>query len=185
MFFLPPYVYAGVVFLNKYGGEKMSVNKEAKIALYEEIKDKLSKATNVVMVDYSGINVEEVTKLRSSCRAAGVEYKVYKNTLVARAAKELGIEGWEQFLEGTNAFAFSYDDVVAPAKIIFEFGKDTEKLTIKCGYMDGKFMSAAEEEALAKLPGKDALIVQLIWTLQGNVRNLAYALNAIKEKMEA
>ena len=69
--------------------------------------------------------------------------------------------------------------------LFFEFGKDTEKLAIKCGYMDGKFMSAAEEEALAKLPGKDALIVQLIWTLQGNVRNLAYALNAIKEKMEA
>ncbi len=184
-FFLPPYVYAGVVFLNKYGGVKMSVNKEAKIALYEEIKDKLSKASNVVMVNYSGVNVEEVTKLRATCRAAGVEYKVYKNTLVARAAKELGIEGWDEFLEGTNAFAFGYEDAVAAAKIVYEFGKDTEKCTIKCGYMDGKFMSAAEEETLAKLPGKDALIVQLIWTLQGNVRNLAYALNAIKEKMEA
>ncbi len=163
----------------------MSINKEAKIALYEEIKEKLSKATHVVMVDYSGVNVEEITQLRSDCRAAGVEYKVYKNTLVSRAAKELGIEGWEQFLEGTNAFAFSYDDVVAPSKILYEFGKKTEKCTIKCGYMDGKVMSVQEEEALAKLPGKDALIVQLIWALQGNVRNLAYALNAIKEKMEA
>jgi len=184
-FYLPPYVYMGVIFLNKYGGQKMSVNKEAKIALYDEIKEKLSKATHVVMVDYSGVNVEEITKLRSECRAAGVEYKVYKNTLVARAAKELGIEGWDQFLEGTNAFAFSYEDVVAPSKILYEFGKKTEKCTIKCGYMDGKVTTVQEEEALAKLPGKDALIVQLIWTLQGNVRNLAYALNAIKEKMEA
>ena len=163
----------------------MSFNKEAKIALYEEIKEKLSKATHVGIVDYSGINVEQVTQLRNECRAAGVDYKVYKNTLVARAAKELGIDGWEQFLEGTNAFAFSYEDVVAPSKILYEFGKKTEKCTIKCGYMDGKVMSVQEEEALAKLPGKDALIVQLIWTLQGNVRNLAYALNAIKEKMEA
>ena len=163
----------------------MSDNKEAKIALYEEIKDKLSKAQHVLMVDYTGVNVEEITALRSECRNAGVEYKVYKNTLVARAAKELGIEGWDEFLSGTNAFVFGYDDVVAPAKIIYEFGKKTEKCTIKCGYMDGKVMTVKEEEALAKLPGKDALIVQLIWALQGNVRNLAYALNAIKEKMEA
>ena len=163
----------------------MSANKDAKIALYEEIKEKFSKASAVVMVDYTGITVEEVTRLRATCRAAGVEYKVYKNTLVARAVKELGIEGWDEFLEGTNAFAFGYDDVVAPAKIVYEFGKEAEKCPIKCGYMDGKFMSAKEEEALAKLPGKDALIVKLIWTLQGNVRNLAFALNAIKEKMEA
>lgn len=163
----------------------MSVNKDAKIALYEEIKDKLSRAKAMVIVDYTGVNVAQVTKLRSDCRAAGVEYKVYKNTLVARACKELGIEGFDEYLEGTNAFAFGYDDVVAPAKIVYEFGKATEKCPIKCGYMDGKFMTAAEEEALAKLPGKDALIVKLIWTLQGNVRNLVYALNAIKEKMDA
>ncbi len=163
----------------------MSVSKEAKIALYEEIKEKLSKAQNVVIVDYSGVTVEEVTKLRSSCREAGVDYKVYKNTLVAKAAKELGIEGLDAYLEGTNAFAFGYDDVVAPAKAVYEFGKDLEKCTIKAGYMDGKLMTADEEIALAKLPGKDALIVKLIWTLQGNVRNLAYALNAIKEKMDA
>lgn len=163
----------------------MSVNKDAKIALYEEIKDKMSRAKAIVMVDYTGVTVEQITKLRADCRAAGVDYKVYKNTLVAKAAKELGIDGLDSYLNGANAFAFSYDDVVAPAKTIFEFGKDTEKCPIKCGVMEGKFMTAAEEEALAKLPGKDALIVQLIWTLQGNVRNLAYALNAIKEKMEA
>ena len=128
MIYLPPYVYMGVIFLNKYGGQNMSVNKEAKIALYEEIKEKLSKATHVVMVNYSGVNVEEITALRSECRAAGVEYKVYKNTLIARAAKELGIEGWDQFLEGTNAFAFSYDDVVAPSKILYEFGKKNRKM---------------------------------------------------------
>ena len=163
----------------------MAIDKNTKIATYAEIKEKLANAKAFVIVDYTGVTVEEVTALRSSCREAGVEYKVYKNTLVARACKELNIEGFDAFLEGTNAFAFSYDDVVAPAKILYEFGKKAEKCPIKCGYMDGKFMSAQEEEALAKLPGKDALIVQLIWTLQGNVRNLAYALNAIKEKMEA
>jgi len=162
----------------------MSVSKEAKVALYEEIKDKLSRAKAMVVVDYTGVTVEEVTKLRADCRAIGVDYKVYKNTLVAKACKELGIEGFDT-LEGTNAFAFGYDDVVAPAKAVFDFGQKAEKCPIKCGLMDGKFMTAAEEEALAKLPGKDALIVKLIWTLQGNVRNLAYALNAIKEKMEA
>lgn len=163
----------------------MSVSKETKVALYEEIKDKLSRAQNVVVLDYTGVTVAEVTKLRNNCREMGVDYKVYKNTLVAKAAKELGIEGLDAYLEGTNAFAFGYDDVVAPAKAVYEFGKDLEKCTIKCGYMDGKVTLADEEVALAKLPGKDALIVKLIWTLQGNVRNLAYALNAIKEKMEA
>ncbi len=163
----------------------MSVSKDAKIALYEEIKDKLSRAKAMVIVDYTGVTVEEVTQLRATCRETGVDYKVYKNTLVAKACKELGIEGFDEYLNGANAFAFGYDDVVAPAKAVFEFGKKTEKCPIKCGLMEGKFMTAAEEEALAKLPGKDSLIVQLIWTLQGNVRNLAYALNAIKEKMEA
>ncbi|MBP5662500.1 MAG: 50S ribosomal protein L10 [Clostridia bacterium] len=163
----------------------MSESKEAKKVLLEEIKDKLSRAKNLVLVDYTGINVEEVTALRVSCRNAGVDYKVYKNTLVAKAAEELGIEGLDSYLTGANAFAFSYDDVVAPAKIMYEFNKTSEKCPIKCGYMDGKPISAEDEIALAKLPGKDALIVQLIWTLQGNVRNLAYALNAIKEKMEA
>lgn len=163
----------------------MSTSKESKAVVYEEIKDKLSRAKAVVMCDYTGITVAEVTELRNSCRAAGVDYKVYKNTLVEKAAKELGIEGLEG-LAGTNAFAFGYDDVVAPAKTLYEFGKKyDEKCPIKGGIMEGKPMSAAEEIALAKLPGKDALIVQLIWTLQGNVRNLAYALNAIKEKMEA
>ena len=185
MLFSPPYVYMGVVFLNNYGGKNMSVKKDAKIALYDEIKEKFSKACAVVIVDYTGVNVEQITKLRASCRAAGVDYKVYKNTLVAKVVKELGIEGLDEYLEGTNAFAFGYEDAVAPAKLLYEFGKENEKCPIKCGIMDGKFMSAAEEEALAKLPGKDALIVKLIWTLQGNVRNLAYALNAIKEKMEA
>lgn len=163
----------------------MAIDKNAKLATYAEIKEKLSNAKAFVILDYTGVTVEEVTALRASCRENNVDYKVYKNTLVARACKELNIEGFDEYLNGTNAFAFSTEDVVAPAKMIYEFGKKTEKCPIKCGYMEGKFMSAAEEEALAKLPGKDALIVKLIWTLQGNVRNLAYALNAIKEQKEA
>ena len=158
---------------------------ESKKQIVADLTETLKSSAAGVLVDYKGINVADDTKLRKELREAGVEYSVVKNTMLRFAAKEAGLEGWDEFLEGTNAFAFGYDDVVAPAKIVYEFGKEAEKCPIKCGYMDGKFMSAKEEEALAKLPGKDALIVKLIWTLQGNVRNLAYALNAIKEKMEA
>ena len=99
--------------------------KEAKVA---EIKEKLEKATSVVLSQYQGLTVEEDTVLRKNLREAGVEYKVYKNTLVTIAAKELGLEGIVEYLEGPVAIAFGYEDVTVAARVLNDFAKDHKKL---------------------------------------------------------
>lgn len=174
----------------------MSSNRLAKEQIVNEIKEKLENAVSLVLVDYRGLNVEEVTELRKKSREAGVEYKVYKNTLMTRALKELGIEGLESYLEGPNAIAFGYDDPVTPAKIISEFAKGHEKLEIKAGMVEKKLLSLEEVKALADLPSKEVLVAQVLGglnapitgfvnVLQANIRNLVYALDAIREKKSA
>ena len=165
----------------------MSKNLGPKEAVVSEVKDKLEKSSAVVLVDYKGINVEDVTDLRKRFREAGVDYKVYKNTLFKRATSELGMESLHEFLQGTVAVAFGYDDVVAPAKTINQFLKDKPKvpITVKVGLVEGKMMNASEIKALGDLPSKDVLIAMLLGGLQGSIRNLAYMLNSIKEKKEA
>lgn len=169
---------------------------QAKKDIVEEIKEKVNESEAVVLVDYRGLNVEEITKLRKECRDAGVDYKVYKNTLMRFAFKDAGFEEFTEFLTGPNAVAFGYDDPVQAAKITSDFSKEHDKLEIKVGIVDGKIIDVKEVEALASLPSKEELVAQalrglnapitgLVNVLQGNIRNLAYALNAIKEKKEA
>jgi large subunit ribosomal protein L10 len=160
----------------------------------ELIKDKLSKAKSVVIVDYSGTNANDQIKLRAMIKSAQGEMFVTKNSLInlAVAEKEL-----EQSLVGMNALIISYEDAVAALKKLFEFKDEAEKLEIKQGLMmaDGKIqiLSPDEVEQLSKLPGKDELMVMMIQRLQGpayglvNVlnagpRNLVYALQAIADK---
>lgn len=174
----------------------MSAKIESKKQIVQEIKEKIDKAQSVVLVDYRGLNVEEVTELRKQCREAGVEYKVYKNTLMRFAFKELGLEDFNNHLTGPNAVAFGYDDPVSPAKVTNEFSKDHNSLEIKAGVVDGKIVGLDEIKALADLPSREVLIAQVLGglngpisgfanVLQGTIRNLVYALNAIKEKQEA
>ncbi len=165
----------------------MSKNLGPKEAIVSEVKEKLQKSNSVVLVDYKGINVEDVTELRRRFREAGVDYKVYKNTLFKRATSELGIEELHEYLQGTVAVAFGYEDAVAPAKAINQFVKDKPKtpISVKVGYVEGKMMNAEGVKALGDLPSRDVLIAMLLGGLQGSMRNLAYALNTIKEQKEA
>ncbi|MGI6585682.1 MAG: 50S ribosomal protein L10 [Gracilibacteraceae bacterium] len=165
----------------------MSKNLEQKQNQVSEVKEKLQKSNSVVLVDYKGINVEDVTDLRKRFREAGVEYKVYKNTLFKRAASELGMELFHEYLQGPVAVAFGYEDAVAPAKTINQFLKDKPKapISVKVGYIEGKLMSVDEVKALGDLPSREVLIAMLLGGLQGSIRNLAYVLNTIKEKKEA
>lgn len=109
----------------------MSAIIEAKKQLVDEIAEVLSNSVSTVIVDYRGLTVAEVTDLRSQLREAGVEYKVYKNTMVRRAAEKAGIEGLDEFLTGPTAIATSSEDAVAAAKVISGFAKDHEALEIK------------------------------------------------------
>ena len=160
-------------------------NRQIKEAKVLEIKEKLEKAQGVVLADYQGLSVEEDTMLRKSLREAGVEYKVYKNSLVTRAANELGLGDVVQYLEGPVSIAFGYEDATAPARVLNNFAKDHKKLELKAGIVDGIVYDKAGVEKLATIPSKEVLISKLLYLLQSPVRSVAIALNAIAEKKEA
>lgn len=167
----------------------------AKSQNVEEIKEKLSRAQSIVVVDYRGLNVEQLTELRSKYRSAGVEYKVYKNTMMRFAFKDAGLEEFNQFLKGPSAIAIGYDDPVQAAKITAEFAKTNDKLEIKAGIVDGKVIDVNGVNSLANLPSREVLIAQVLGgfnapiqgfanVLQGTIRGLAIALNAIAEQKQ-
>ena len=159
-------------------------NRQIKEAKVLEIKEKLEKAQGVVLADYQGLSVEEDTMLRKSLREAGVEYKVYKNTLVRRAAKEVGIEEFNnELLVGTNAIAFGYDDPIAPARVIKEFMEDHPKMKLKMGVVEGEFYNEAQIVEFANIPPREVLLAKLLGSLKAPMSNFVYLLDAvIKEK---
>ncbi|AMX00509.1 50S ribosomal protein L10 [Rummeliibacillus sp. G93] len=157
---------------------------EMKQAVVQEIADKFKNAASVVVVDYRGLSVAQVTELRKQLREAGVEFKVYKNTLVRRATVEAGHEDLNEVLTGPNAIAFSNEDVVAPARIINNFAKENEQLEIKAGLIEGAYADVAEVKALAELPSREGLLSMLLSVLQAPVRNFALATKAVAEQKE-
>lgn len=163
----------------------MNKNRQMKQAKVEEIKEKLQKSQSVVLASYQGLTVEEDTQLRKSSREAGVEYKVYKNTLVILAAKELGIEGLDEHLQGPISIAIGYDDVTAPARILNDFAKTHKKLELKAGLVQGEIYDADKVKQLANIPSKDILIAKLLGSIKSPLSKFAYLLNAIKESKES
>lgn len=153
-----------------------------KETLVQAAAEKFESAASVVIVDYRGLTVEEVTNLRKQLRDAGVEMKVIKNSILSRAAKKVGLDGLDEVFTGPTAVAFSNDDVVAPAKIIDEFAKDAKALEIKGGVIEGKVSSVEQITALAKLPNREGLLSMLLSVLQAPVRNVAYAVKAVADK---
>ncbi|OTN76855.1 50S ribosomal protein L10 [Enterococcus sp. 8G7_MSG3316] len=155
-----------------------------KSVIVDEVSEKFSAAASVVVVDYRGLTVDEVTRLRKQLRDANVEMKVIKNSILSRAAEKAGLEGLDEVFTGPTAVAFSNEDVVAPAKIINDFAKDAKALEIKGGIIEGKVSSVEEIVALAKLPNREGLLSMLLSVLQAPIRNVAYAVKAVAEKEE-
>lgn len=149
-----------------------------------QIAKELKSAASVVVVDYLGLTVEEVTNLRKQLRESGVQMKVVKNTILRRAAAEAGIEGLDETFTGPSAIVFSEEEVVAPAKIVSQFAEKADKLSIKGGMIEGRVASADEVNALAKLPDRDGLLSMLLSVLQAPVRNTALAIKAVAEAKE-
>ena len=156
--------------------------KEEKVA---EIKDKMSKAKGIVFAKYQGLTVEEDTLLRRKFREAGVEYKVYKNSLTTIAAKELGFDGIVTYLEGPVSVAFGYEDPTVPARILNDFSKEHKILELKAGIVEGKIFDAKQVVELASIPPRDVLIAKLLGSFKAPMSNLVYLLNAIKESKES
>ena len=157
---------------------------EAKKAKVEKLTEIIKNSVSGVLVDYKGINVEEDTKLRKELREAGVNYFVEKNTMLLRAFKECGIEGFEEALNGTTALAVSSDDQTAPARILGKFAEKAgdEKFNLKAGFVEGEIYDQAGVVALSKIPSKDVLLAQLVGSLQGPLQKLAATLNAVADK---
>lgn len=149
---------------------------KAKQDVVQEIVEKLNRAQAMVLVDYRGLNVEQVTDLRNQYRQEQIDYKVYKNTMMRFALKEAGIEGMDEYLTGPNAVAFSFEDPVSAAKVSQKYAKGNDKLVIKAGVVDGKVIDKTGVEALAKLPPKEVLVAQVLGTLNAPITGLATAL---------
>jgi large subunit ribosomal protein L10 len=157
---------------------------ERKKKIVDEIAGKLKDSVSTIVVDYRGLSVSEVTELRKQLRDAHVEYKVYKNTFVRRATAMTDLTALDDSLTGPTAISFSKEDVIAPAKILFNFSKDHEALEIKTGVIEGKPVTMDEIKALAELPSREALLSMLANVLQAPIRNFALGVKAVAEKQE-
>ncbi|MBC5638540.1 MULTISPECIES: 50S ribosomal protein L10 [Ornithinibacillus] len=162
----------------------MSKVMEKKQQIVQEIADKFRESQSTVLVDYRGLDVAEVTELRKQLRDAGVEFKVYKNTMSRRAAEAAELAELNEVLVGPTAIAFSKDDVVAPAKILSNFAKEHEALEIKAGVLDGKIVTLDQIKELADLPNYEGMVSMLLSVLQAPMRNFAYVTKAVAEQKE-
>lgn len=169
------------------------LNIEEKGQVVSEIMEKFQKSSGVVLADYRGLTVAQVTQLRAQLRQAGVEYRVLKNTLVRRAANEVGVEGLDPYLAGPTAVAFSADPV-APAKVLTEFAKANKlkSFQIKAGVVEGKVIGPEGVKALADLPSREVLLTMVVRgmqaplagmvnVLQGPIRKMGYALEEVRK----
>ena len=149
-----------------------------------KLANKIKEAKLVLLTDYRGINVEDVTGLRAELRKANAEYTVIKNNITKRALAEAGIEGLEDLLEGPTAVIMNNDDYLETAKTIYNYSKDNDFYKIKGGVIDGKVMTAEEIITLAKLPSRETLLSMLAGALLGNISKLAVALDQVKVQKE-
>lgn len=157
---------------------------EQKKQVVSEIATKLRESESTILVDYRGLDVAEVTELRKQLREAGVEFKVYKNTMSRRAADEAELSGLNEVLVGPTAIAFSKEDVVAPAKVLNNFAKGHEALEIKGGVIQGNVATVDQIKELADLPSYEGLLSMVLSVLQAPMRNFAYATKAVAEQKE-
>ncbi len=167
-----------------------------KKAVVNDVSEKLKSACAGVIVDYKGINVYEDTKLRRELNEADVDYFVIKNTLLSRAMKEVGIEIESSVLKGTTAIAISKTDYIASARILCKYAGNSKTFNVKSGFVEGKAISVNEINELAELPSKEILVARVIGglnapisglanVLNGTIKGLVVALNAIVEKQSA
>jgi large subunit ribosomal protein L10 len=164
-----------------------------KVAVVDEVRERLSSSSAVLLTEYRGLKVSELAALRRTLRAAGGDYKVYKNTLVRFAARELGVEGSDELFIGPTAIAFVKGDAAAVAKSLRDFARTNPNLVVKGGFLGTKVLSPAEVTTLADLPSRETLLAQLAGAFQAPIqqfagllqalpRNFAYGLKALLEK---
>ena len=169
---------------------------EAKQQITEDLHDRFARSAIIVLTDYKGLDVTSINDLRRKLRESNIEYQVVKNTLLVRAAEETEVALIKDHFKGPSAVAISYDDPVAPAKVLTQFAKDNNKLEIKVGVLNGKVLDLQAIKALATLPSREVMLAQLLSTINAVPtslvrvlaevpRSLLNVLTAIKEQKEA
>lgn len=161
--------------------EKTIAKKQEQV---NELAKEMKESNLVLLTDYRGITVEDVTKLRADLRNTNAEYKVIKNNIIRRALDANGEKELDSLLEGPVALVMTKDDYLAPAKVIYNFTKDHDFYKIKGGIVEGKVMSAEEIITLAKLPSRQELLSKLAGSLLGNITKLAAVLDQVKAQKE-
>jgi len=172
------------------------VNREDKTTEVKNLSEKLNKAKVMIFADYRGLKVSEMTELRSKLREDESWFKVIKNRLMKRALKQEGLDALDKYFTGPTALATSEVDPVNPAKALVEFAKGHDKLEIKGGFLDGKDLTPADLQALAKMPSREVLLARALSSMNAPATNMAgvlaaiprklvYAFNAIKETKQA
>jgi len=168
-------------------------NRKEKEKMVEALREDLSKAKVVVLTDYRGLTVAQINSLRRILKEEGAQYKVVKNTLMRLAVKETGLEKLEPYLEGPTAIAYGYDEPVVPIKVLVKFAKGNDNLSIKAGALEGNILEESDLRRISELPTKEVLLGKTLGcfqaplrgflsVLQGNILNLVYVLNAVKEQ---
>lgn len=169
------------------------MNREQKEAVVSQVSERLSRARAVVLTDFRGLKVEQMTELRHQLREKGLDYMVVKNTLLRLAASGTPTEALLEGLEGPNGMAVGYDDPVDLAKVLTEFAKTNPKFEVRKGLLEGTVIDTAQVEALSKLPSREVLLAQLLGTMNavpqgmvtvmaGIVRSLLNVLKAIEDQ---
>ena len=159
----------------------MSLNIEGKKEVVAEVSARLAKAQAVVLAEYRGLPVQDITQLRSRARAAGVYLRVLKNSLARRAVQGTPFEKLADQMVGPLAYGIS-DDPVAAAKVLHAYAKGNEKLVIKAGMMPNHLMSAKEVGSLATMPGREELLAMLMGTMQAPIAKFVQTLNEVPAK---
>lgn len=157
---------------------------ESKKSLVNDIADKMKNSASTVVCEYRGLTVAEVTELRRALLKENVELKVYKNSMVTRAAQQAEFGELCDELTGPNAIAFS-SDAVAPARVLAEFAKTHKALVLKNGIVEGKVVSRDDMQQIASIPGREGLISMFMSCLQAPLRNVCYAVNAVRDAKPA
>lgn len=169
---------------------------EAKKQITDDLHDRFARSAVIIVTDYKGLDVASMNDLRRKLREAEIEYQVVKNTLLVRAAEDTEVALIKDYFKGPSAVAISYDDPVAPAKVLAQFAKENDKLEIKVGVLNGKVLDVQAIQALATLPARDVLLALFLSALNAVPtsfvraiaeipRSLVNVLTAIKDQKEA
>ncbi len=159
----------------------MALNLQEKQAVVAEVGVQVAQAQTIVLAEYRGIEVSEITQLRANARKAGVYFHVLKNTLARRAVQGTPFEALAEQMVGPLVYSISVD-AVAAAKVVHEFARTNDKLVVKAGAYNGKVLDVAGVNALATVPSKEVLLAQLCGVLQSPISGLARVLNAVAKK---